>query len=69
MEVIEKYVVFTTTRIMGTDQLSLEEVSFSGIVSNRFDTESDAIEAILNEGDKFTYIELLILKRVFVIHD
>lgn len=65
MEIIEKYVVYRLNPILNsTNHLSLEKVQFKGWVANSFDTELDAIKALIN--DDRTYEDYVILKQVNV---
>ena len=65
MEIIENYVVYSTNKIMGNkDHLSLEKVEFSGWVSNSFNSEKEAIEALVK--DEKTYEDYIILKTVYL---
>lgn len=45
--------------------LALEKVEFKGLVSNNFDTEEDAIQALINDDEKH-YEDYVILKQVFL---
>ena len=68
MEIVEKYKVYELNNVMGSPKhKSLEEVEFKGWKSNSFDTEKEAIEAILE--DEKTYEDYIILKTVFIRHD
>lgn len=65
VEFNEKYVVYRLNKVMGSEKhLALEVVDFNGLVSNRFDTEIDAIQALIN--DNKTYTDFVILKQVFL---
>jgi hypothetical protein len=62
MEVSKKYVVYEFNKIMGTNQLSLEEVKFKGFTMNWFDSEDQAIQALVE--DKKLYQDYVILCQV-----
>ena len=65
MKVIKKYVVYQLKMVMGSkDHLALEEVSFKGMTFNGFDTEEEAIQALID--DERTYNDYVILKQVFI---
>jgi len=63
---VEKYfVVYEKNEIMGNKQnLSLEKVQFKGYQPNRFDTEDEAIQALVN--DERVYVDFLIIREVFI---
>lgn len=68
MEIVEKYKVYELNNVMGSSRhKALEEVEFKGWKSNSFDTEKEAIEALLE--DEKTYEDYIILKTVFIGHD
>ena len=63
MNVRVKYVVYELNRVMGSEKhLALEKVEFRGITSNWFETEEEAIQALVE--DKKTYEDYVILKQV-----
>ena len=62
MEVTKKYVVYEFSKIMNTKQLSLEEVNFKGPTRNWFDSEFDAIQALVK--DERLYTDYVILCQV-----
>lgn len=65
MEISEKYAVYSLNKIMGNkDNLSLQEEEFNSMVSNSFDTEKEAIEALIK--DEKTYTDYLILKQIYI---
>jgi hypothetical protein len=65
MDIRVKYVVYELNRVMGSDKhLALEKVEFRGITSNWFETEEDAIKALVE--DKKTYEHYVILKQVYI---
>ena len=65
MEIVEKYVVYELNQVMGSEHLALEKVEFKGWVSNNFDTEGDAIQALIN--DEKHYVDFVILKQVVLL--
>ena len=68
MEIVKKYKVYELNNIMGSSKhKALEEVEFKGWKSNSFDTEEEAVQAILD--DEKTYEDYIILKTVFIRHD
>lgn len=65
MEIVKKYVVYELNRVMGSAKhLALEKIEFKGWVSNNFDTEEEAIQALIN--DEKSYEDYVILKQVFI---
>ena len=65
MEIVKKYVVYELNRVMGSEKhLALEKVEFKGWVSNKFNTEEEAIQALIN--DEKHYEDYVILKQVFL---
>ena len=65
MDVQIKYVVYELNRVMGSEKhLALEQVDFKGLTSNWFETEEDAIRALV-ENEK-TYEDYVILKQVYI---
>lgn len=67
MEIVKKYVVYELNRVMGSEEhLALEKVEFKGWVVNNFDTEEEAIQALIN--DEKHYEDYVILKQVFIRH-
>lgn len=65
IEINEKYVVYELNNLMGNEKYkALEEVSFNGFVSNRFDSEKEAIEALVKD-DKL-WMDFVILKQVYI---
>lgn len=65
MDVRVKYVVYELNRVMGSERhLALEKVEFRGITSNWFETEEDAIKALVE--DEKTYEDYVILKQVYI---
>lgn len=64
IEVITKFKVYKLNYVADNKKYqALEEVVFGGIVSNYFDTEEEAIQAIVY--DNKIYREFVILKSVF----
>jgi len=64
MEVHKKYTVYELTSIMGSDKQALEKVQFKGFVSNSFDTEEEAIQALI--ADEKTYEDYVILLQICI---
>lgn len=65
MDIVKKYVVYELNKVMGSEKhLALEKVEFNGWVSNNFDTEDDAIQALVN--DEKNYQDYVILNQVFI---
>lgn len=65
MDILKKYVVYELNSIMNSkNHLALKEVEFKGWVSNNFDTEEEAIQALINDGRY--YENYVILKQVFI---
>lgn len=65
MDILKKYVVYELNQIMGSEKhLSLERVRFKGFSAIGFDTEEDAIQALIDE--KKIYQDYVILKQVFI---
>jgi len=65
MDIIKKFVVFELNNVMGSERhKALELVEFKGFVSNSFDTEEDAIEALVK--DKKTFEGYLIIRQIYI---
>lgn len=65
MTVNKKYVVYELNRVLGSERhLALEKVEFKGWVFNNFDTEEEAIQALIN--DEKHYEDYIILKQVYI---
>lgn len=65
LEISEKYVVYELNNIMGNERhKSLQKVDFNGWKQNSFESEKEAIEALIE--DKKTYKEYVILKEVYI---
>ena len=63
VEIVKKYVVYELNRVAESPRhLALERVEFRGFVSNWFDSEEEAIQALLAEGRH--YEDFLILVQV-----
>ena len=66
LSVSKKYVVYRFNKVMDSDKyMALESVKFKGMKSNCFDTEEEAIQALIDEGR--SYVDFVILKQVFII--
>lgn len=61
IDVTEKYVVFELVNLLGSDKMGLQEVDFY-LKSNCFDTEQEAIQALI-EQEKF-WMDYYILKQI-----
>lgn len=60
-----KYVVYELNRLIGSEShLTLQKVEFSGWQSNNFNTEEEAIEALIK--DEKTYDDYIILRQVYL---
>jgi len=65
MNIVKKYVVYELNRVMRSEKhLALEKVEFKSYVSNRFDTEEEAIQALID--DEKHYDDYVILKQVYL---
>jgi len=65
MDISKKYVVYELNNIMGNDNYkALEEISFDGFKQNSFDTEEEAIQALID--DEKTFVSYLILKKIVI---
>lgn len=62
-----KYVVYSFNSILDSVHQSLERVEFNGWVRNEFNSEDEAINALI-EDDK-TYENFVILKQVILRRD
>ena len=60
-----KYKVYELNNVMGSSKhKALEEVNFQGWQSNNFDTEEEAINALIEDGK--TFEDFVILKTVYI---
>jgi hypothetical protein len=65
MSIHKKFVVLQFNRVMGSEKhLALEKVEFKGWVSNYFDTEEDAIQALIDDEKK--YEDYIILTQIYI---
>jgi hypothetical protein len=65
MDIHKKYVVYELNNVMGSSQhKALEEVEFKGWRQNSFNTEEEAIQALID--DEMTYIDYVILRQVYI---
>jgi len=66
MDVVNRYVVYELDYVMGNESCKLlKRVEFKGwLVSNCFNTEEDAIQALID--DKKFYQKYVILKQIFI---
>lgn len=67
MEISKKFVVYELNKVLGSDRhKALEMVKFQGWKSNNFDTEEEAIQALID--DEKIYEDYIILKQVYLTH-
>jgi len=65
MNVDKKYVIYELNNVMGSQQhKALEKVKLSGWKSNSFETEDEAIQALID--DEKTYEDFVILREVYI---
>jgi len=64
MKIRTKFVVYELFGIMGSEHCALHLVEFGGWVSNSFETEEDAIQALIEDEKIFT--DYIILKNVSI---
>ena len=65
MKITKKYVVYELNRVMGSEKhLALEKVVFNGWKSNSFETEEEAIQALVDDERK--YENYIILRSVLI---
>jgi hypothetical protein len=65
MEIRKKYVVYELNNVMGSEKhKALQKVEFLGWKTNSFDTEDEAIQALID--DTKTYEDFIILKEVYI---
>ncbi len=65
MNVNKKYVIYELNNVMGSQQhKALEKVELSGWKSNSFETEDEAIQALID--DEKTYQDFVILREVYI---
>jgi len=65
MGVNKKFVVYELNNIMGNERhKSLEKVEFKGWRQNSFDTEEEAIQALVE--DEKHYEEYLIIRSIYI---
>lgn len=65
MNVNKKYVIYELNNVMGSQQhKALEKVELSGWKSNSFETEDEAIQALID--DEKTYEDFVILREVYI---
>lgn len=65
MTIVKKYVVYELNNVMGSERhKALEKVDFKGWKSNNFDTEEEAIQALVD--DEKTYEDYVILRQVYL---
>lgn len=67
MEAKIEYIVYEMNNVMGSEKhKALEKVEFSGWKHNGFDTEEEAIQALID--DEKTYEDFVILRTVYISH-
>jgi hypothetical protein len=67
MDIRKKYVIYELNNVMGNDNYkALSEVEFTGDCwrSNSFNTEEDAIQALIDEN--LTYVDYVILRQIYI---
>ena len=65
MNINKNYVVYELNNIMGNEKhKSMEKVEFSGWKQNSFDSEEEAIAALVE--DKKKYEDYVILRQVYI---
>lgn len=65
MKINKKYKVYRLNNVMGSSEhKALEEAQFDGYKANSFDTEEEAVEALVE--DEKTWDEYIILPTVFI---
>ena len=65
MDVDKKYVIYELNNVMGSQQhKALEKVELSGWKTNDFETEDEAIQALID--DEKTYEDFVILREVYI---
>jgi len=65
MNANKKYVIYRLNNVMDSQRhKALEKVELSGFKSNSFETEEEAIQALIDE--KKTYEDFVILTNVFL---
>lgn len=67
MNIRKKYVIYEFNNVMGSEKhKALEKVELKGWKVNSFDTEEEAIQALIN--DEKTYEDYVILMEVYISH-
>ena len=65
MNIIKSYVVYELNNVMGSEKhKALQKVEFSGWISNSFESEEEAIKALVT--DKKKYEDYVILKQIYI---
>lgn len=65
MDIHKKFVVYELNNVMGSEKhKALEKVEFKGWKQNSFDTEDEAIQALID--DKKTHENYIILKQIYI---
>jgi len=65
MNIHKRYVVYELNSVLGSEKYkALEKVEFKGWKPNNFESEEDAIQALVEDGK--TYEEFVILRQVYI---
>lgn len=67
MEIEIKYVVYEKISAFGSDSSCIKEVDFGWQTGSKFDSEEDAINALIKH--KKTYDDYLILRQIHITPD
>ena len=65
MDVRKKYVVYQLNEVMGSkEHKALEKIDFKGWKLNSFDTEDEAVQAMIDDGK--TYQDFIIVREFYI---
>ncbi len=65
MDIHKKFVVYELNNVMGSENhKALQKVEFKGWKQNSFDTEDEAIKALID--DEKTYEDYVILMQIYI---
>lgn len=65
MDILKNYVVYELNPILDSKEyMTLKKVEFKGCIINRFNTEDEAIQALIN--DEKIFEDYLIIKQIFI---
>lgn len=65
MKVNKKYVIYTLNKVMSSEtHKALEKIVFDGFTCNSFESEDDAIQALI--ADEKIYEDFVILREVYI---